>query len=279
MKIAVLGATGNVGREVVRLAASAGHDVRAVARTEPAELPDGAHFHAGDLNDASSLAPALDGADAFFTLAGYEGLAGTLALAREQGTARVVLLSSSAAPSGRMDNAMARYAIQSERSIKASGLAWTMLQPNAFMSNALRWLPQLRSGNVVREGFGDVPLAVIHPGDVAAVAFSALTQERHAGHSYRLSGPESLSTAERVHQLGAAIGRRLTFEALDDEAARATLLETMPEPYVDAQFQFYREGVIDESTVLPTFAEIMGAQPRDFGTWLATNTAKFTRPA
>lgn len=49
MKIAVLGATGNVGAEIVRLAAASGHDVRAVARTQPDDLPDGAQFHQGVL--------------------------------------------------------------------------------------------------------------------------------------------------------------------------------------------------------------------------------------
>ena len=276
MRIAVLGATGNVGAEVVRLAAADGHDVRAVARTEPAQLPDGARFLTGDLDDASTLEPALDDVDALFTLAGYAGLAQTLELARDQSAARVVLLSSSSAPTGRMDNAVARYNIESEHLVRASGLEWTMLQPNAFMSNALRWLPQLREGDTVREGFGDVPLSVVHPGDVAAVAFSALTDSRHAGRSYRLSGPESLSTTERVHQLGAAIGRPLTFEPLDDAAARVVMLETTPPEYVDAFFQFYRDGIIDESSVQPDFTDVMGRRPRDFGTWLATNTARFT---
>ncbi|WP_433305078.1 NAD(P)H-binding protein [Actinoplanes sp. CA-030573] len=270
MRIIVLGATGNVGGEVTAQAAALGHDVRAVARHRPADLPAGATFVRGDLNDASSYADALTGADALFTLPGYGGLADTLA-----SVPKVVLLSSSAAPSGRKDNAVAKYMIDSEETVRGSGVAWTFLRPNAFMSNALRWLPQLREGDVIREAFGDVPLSVVHPADLAAVAVAALTEDRHDGQAYRLSGPETLSTGERVRMLGDAIGRPLTFEALPDDVARAEMLKDTPQPYVDAFFQFYREGLIDETTVQPTFEQVMGRPPRTFADWLAGNADRF----
>jgi uncharacterized protein YbjT (DUF2867 family) len=277
MRILVLGATGNVGRQVSGLAASSNHDVRAVARSRPATSLDGVHFVQGDLNDASSYATALEGVDALFTLPGYGGLAGTLAAARSDGVRKVVLLSSSSAPTGRTGNAVARYMIESERTVRDAGIAWTILRPNAFMSNALRWLPQLEEGDVVREGFGDVPLSVVHPGDIAAVAVDALTSDRHEGQAYRLSGPASLSTAERVRQVGAAAGRELTFEPLDDAEARTTMLETTPPEYVDAFFEFYRDGVVDETTVQPAFEQLMGRPPREFAIWAQENASRFRR--
>ena len=57
------------------------------------------------------------------------------------------------------------------------------------MSNALRWRDQLREGDVVREPFANVPVAVIDPHDIAAVAASALRAEGHDGRTYVLSGP------------------------------------------------------------------------------------------
>ena len=277
MRILVLGATGNVGREVSALAAGSDHEVRAVARTRPDQSPAGVHFVPGDLNDASSYAAALEGVDALFTLPGYGGLADTLTAARAAGVRRVVLLSSSAAPTGRTDNAVARYMIESERTVRDGGIAWTMLRPNAFMSNALRWLPQLADGDVVREAFGDVPLSVIHPGDIAAVAVDALTDDRHAGRAYRLSGPETLSTAERVRLVGVAAGRELSFVPLADDEARTEMLATTPPEYVDAFFQFYRDALIDETTVQPTFEQVMGRPPRTFATWAEENAGSFRR--
>lgn len=88
MRILVLGATGNVGRSIVEAALAGGHRVRAVSRGAKG-LPEGADVYVGDLNDASTLAQAVDGAEAVFTLAGYDGLAETLANAARGGAERL----------------------------------------------------------------------------------------------------------------------------------------------------------------------------------------------
>ncbi|MGX6603494.1 NAD(P)H-binding protein [Micromonosporaceae bacterium Da 78-11] len=272
MRILVLGATGNVGRALVRAALDDGHAVRAVSRSGHG-LPDGADGYAGDLGDASTLTGALDGVDAVFTLAGYAGLADTLAGAGQAGAARVVLLSSSSAPSGNRDNAVARYHLEAQDTVRESGLDWTILQPNAFMSNALRWQPQLLAGDVIREPFGDVALSVVDPADIAAVAMLGLTGAGHHGQTYRLSGPEALTAAQRADLLGAALGRDLTVVVASDEEAR----EGLPPEYADAFHEFYRGGLIDETTVHPTVARLLGRPPTAFADWVAANREQFTR--
>jgi uncharacterized protein YbjT (DUF2867 family) len=72
----------------------------------------------------------------------------------------------------------------------------------------LRWRDQLRAGDVVRAPFGDTPTAMIDPADIAEVAVAELTQPRHAGHTYRLSGTESLTLPDQVTRLAAALDRR-----------------------------------------------------------------------
>src|SRR5919106_884224 len=96
------------------------------------------------------------------------------------------------------------------------------------MSNALRWIPQLRAGDVVREPFADARVATIDPYDVAAVSAEALTAPGHEGRSYRLSGPESLLPADRVRVLARVLERELRFEAQPDEEARAEMSRAMP---------------------------------------------------
>jgi uncharacterized protein YbjT (DUF2867 family) len=275
--IFVTGATGNVGRELVQVLAQAGEPVRALVRRDEdrARLPSGAEGFVGDLNDPGSLAPGLSGVRAAHLLAGYDGLEELLAAMRDAGVERVTLQSSSAVPAGDMDNAVARYHILSEQAIRDSGLAWTFIQPNSFMTNALRWLPQLQAGDTVRLPFADVPIATIDPADIAEVAASALTTDRHEGRSYRVSGPESLLPADQVAILGAAIGRNLRFEAQSNEQARAEMTAAMPAEYVDAFFSFFVDGTVDESTVLPTVQEVLGRPPRRFEDWARAHAGAF----
>jgi uncharacterized protein YbjT (DUF2867 family) len=274
--ILVTGATGNAGGGVLKGLLELGADVRALVRPgSDAKLPDGLEAVAGDLNDPESLRGPLAGVSAVFLLSGYEGIERTLAEMGDAGVERVVLLSSSAAPTGNLKNAVARYHILSERAVRASQLPWTFLQPNSLMSNAYRWLPQLERGNVIRLPFAQVPIATIDPDDLGAVAAAALTSDAHEGRSYRLSGPEALSPAAQVAILAEATGRDLHFEAQSDEEGRAEMEKAMPREYVDAFFSFFAEGTIDETTVLPTVKEILGQEPRTFKQWATAHVEAF----
>jgi uncharacterized protein YbjT (DUF2867 family) len=275
--ILVTGATGNVGAELVRALAGGGVQVRALVRgdSDGAKLPAGVDAFVGDLNRPESLAGAVEGVSAIHLLSGYEGLDRLLADARRARVKRIVLQSSSAVPSGDMSNAVARYHILSERAVRDSGLAWTFLQPNSFMSNTLQWIPQLRAGDVVRAPFADVPIATIDPHDVAAVSARALTSSDHESRSYRLSGPESLLPADRVRVLGEVLGRKLRFEGQSDVEAREEMLASMPAEYVDAFFSFFADGKLDESEVRDTVERVTGGRPRSFEQWARAHADAF----
>jgi uncharacterized protein YbjT (DUF2867 family) len=275
--ILVTGATGNAGGGVVNELLELGAEVRGLVR-EGAEskLPEGVEPAVGDLNDPESLSGPLEGVSAVFLLSGYDGIERSLELMRDQGVERVVLLSSSAAPTGDLDNAVARYHILSERAVSDSGLPWTFLRPNSFMSNALRWLPQLENGNVIHAPFADVPISTIHPDDLGAVAARALTTSEHEGRTYRLSGPEALRPAEQVVVLAKFSGRDLRFEAQSNEDARAEMEAAMPKAYVDAFFEFFVDGTVDETTVHPTVKEVTGRDPRTFEEWAEAHADAFS---
>jgi uncharacterized protein YbjT (DUF2867 family) len=272
----ITGSTGNVGGELVRALVSAGKPVRALTQGHASpEFPPGVEPVTGDLNDPASLRPALAGAWGVFLLPGYTDMPGVLAEARRAGVSRVVQLSGMSAGTGDMDNAITRYMTETEDAIRASGLAWTILRPAAFMSNTFQWLPQLKAGNVVRAPFGSIRTAVIDPADIAAVAVLALTMDEHEGRVYALSGPEPLAPADRVAILGQALGRDLTFQAQPDDEARAEMSASMPEKYVHAFFRFYADGTLDESRVLPTVHALTGRPPRTFAQWAAAHADAF----
>jgi uncharacterized protein YbjT (DUF2867 family) len=274
--ILVTGATGNAGGGVVNGLLEIGAEVRATVRPgSEKRLPGGVEAAPADLNDPDSVRRAADGTTAAFLLSGYEGIDGSLASLARAGVERVVLLSSSAAPTGKLDNAVARYHILSERAVRNSALPWTFLQPNSLMSNAYRWLSQLENGDVVRAPFGNVAISVIDPADLGAVAARALTTPDHEGRTYRLSGPEALRPAEQVAILAKYCGRDLRFEEQTDEEARAKMEQAMPKAYVDAFFEFFSDGLIDETTVHPTVRQVTGREPRGFEQWAQAHAGAF----
>jgi uncharacterized protein YbjT (DUF2867 family) len=274
--ILVSGATGNVGGEVARALMNAGQAVRGLVRDAGRDgLPAGIQPVVGDLDQPETVAGALEGVSAVFLLPGFRDMPGLLGKIRRAGVERVVLLSGGSAGDADMGNAISRYMILSEAAVRESGLPWTILRPCAFMSNALRWVPQLRAGDVVRAPFAHVSDAVIDPFDIAAVAALALTSGAHAGQIYRLSGPESLRAADRVAILAAELGRDLRFEAQSNDDARAEMSATMPAEYVEAFFSFYVDGTLDESQVLNTVSDLTGRDPRNFEQWAHAHRQAF----
>lgn len=274
--ILVTGATGKAGGGVINGLLELGAEARGLVKPgSESKLPDGVEAATGDLNDPESLREPLEGVSAVFLLSGYEGIDRSLALMREAGVERVVLLSSSAAPTGDLENAVARYHILSERAVSESVLPWTFLRPNSFMSNAYRWLPQLEDGNLIRGPFGDVAISTVDPDDLGAVAARSLTTGEHEGQTYRLSGPEALRPAEQVAILAKFAGRDLRFEAQADAEARAEMEGQMPKEYVDAFFEFFSEGTVDETTVHPTVEQVTGREPRSFEQWAEAHADAF----
>jgi uncharacterized protein YbjT (DUF2867 family) len=204
---------------------------------------------------------------------------GLLARARGAGVERVVLLSGLATVATDTRNVLSAYMIGSETAVRESGLVWTFLRPAAFMSNALRWLPQLRAGDVVRDAFGSVPVASVDPYDIAAVAVRALLEPGHEEQVHTLSGPEALLPAERLAVLAEVLGRDLRFHALSDEEGRAGMAAAgVPEPYIRAFLSFYGDGTLDESQVHPTVERVTGRPPRTFRQWAAAHREAFAAP-
>lgn len=273
----ISGASGNVGGELVRALRAAGEPVRALTRgARPPGVPAHVEIAAADLDQPETLRPALDGVQGVFLLPGYRDMPGLLAEIRTAGVRNVVLLSGSSAGSGDTGNAISAYMIRSERAVLDSDVDATILRPSGFMSNALRWISQLTAGDVVREPFAGVAVAVIDPADIAAVAARALrSPAEHRGQTYLLSGPEALLPADRLRILGSVLGRELRLDPQPDDEAREQMSAEMPAEYVAAFFNFYVDGALDESPVRPTVQRILDRAPRTFEQWARAHAADF----
>lgn len=276
--ILVAGATGNVGGELIGQLVSARVAVRGLVRSPDTKVPPGVEAVVGDLNARATLTPALEGGvSGLFLLPGFNDMPGLLARARNAAVSRVVLLSGGGAVATNPNNPLSRFQLDSEQAVRESTLAWTILRPHSFVSNALRWLPQLRAGKTVTLPFANVATAVIDPSDIAAVAAAALINDGHDGQIYRLSGPEPLRPDDQVRILGEVLGRDLQFAPQSDEEARTEMSASMPAEYVEAFFSFYVDGTLDESALLPTVREITGNSPRSFVQWAREHRDLFGR--
>jgi uncharacterized protein YbjT (DUF2867 family) len=273
--ILVTGATGNVGAEVVVAALSRSEPVRALVRaSDDASIPDGAERAEGDLNDAESFGAAFENITSVFLLAGYD-TDGVIKNAERAGVRRIVLLSAGAVDGGDPDNAVVAFNVASERAVQASKLDWAILRPSGYMSNALRWIPQLRNGDTVQAPFGGVPVACIDPADIGAVAARALTESQHVGQTYRLTGPTPLVPAEQVAVLARVLRRPLKFQAQSDDVAYSDMLASMPRAYADAFRSFFVEGTYNDAHVRPTVRDLTGHEPRTFDQWAVAHAKQF----
>jgi uncharacterized protein YbjT (DUF2867 family) len=276
--IVVTGATGTVGRQVVTQLRERDLPVRAVTRDPAsAKLPAGAQVMRGDLADPASLEPHLAGADAVFLvwpftspeLAAGQGarIAGMLA----RHVARVVYLSAQAA-AGRPDSFWAVM----ERLIEDSGVAWTFLRPTGFAANTLMWADQVRGQGVVRWPYGAAARSLIHEHDLAAVAVLALTEDRHAGRRYLLTGPEAITQADQVRIIGEVTGRAVRWEELPPEEARQQLLAAWDDPgFADSALATWAGLVTQPEPVTRTVEEITGIPARTFRQWAADHASDF----
>lgn len=128
---------------------------------------------------------------------------------------------------------------------------------------------------VVREPY-DFPSAIVHEADIGAVAAVALLEDGHAGRAYNLTGPEALTTRERIAILSRASGRDIDFVTITHEQAIERLMATGV-PRADAEYVigWYAAPTADSTTVDDTVEQVTGRPPRTFAQWAAEHADRF----
>ncbi|MFE0421253.1 SDR family oxidoreductase [Streptomyces sp. NPDC058953] len=208
MTFLVTGATGTIGRRVVRELAARGARVRALTRdpARAAGLPEGVEVVKGDLDEPESLAGALAGVERMVLFPSPDGVEGVVARAKEAGVRRIVVLSSAAVTSG-YDTT---FHLPVERAVEASGLEWTFVRPGEFAGNKLElWGPSIRAEGVVRDIAPDTVMSPVHPADVADAIVAAVAEDGHTGRAYTFDGPERLTVREQVGIIARVLGEEL----------------------------------------------------------------------
>jgi len=281
-KILVTGATGHVGGQVVSQLLGMGVSVRALVRNpDAAGLPGGVEVVRGDLSVPDTLDACLEGVESVFLVWPFmTAEAAPAALEAITRHARhLVYLSSMGVRDDRAQQADTINAFHAdlERLIKQTGLEWTFLRPSGFATNTLMWAEQIRADGVVRWPFGAASRSLIHERDTAAVAARALTEDGHAGATYLLTGPQSLTQVEQVDAIGEAIGRPLRFEEISPDAARQDLFTGMPSSVADGALNAWAGFVTEPELVTSTVHEVTGASAHTFRDWASDHADDFRR--
>ncbi|MER6789438.1 NAD(P)H-binding protein [Streptomyces sp. NPDC000658] len=271
--IVVTGATGNVGRALVRMLSEAGASVTALARTVTAtDVPADVRAASADLAEPAGLRAAFGGAEALFLLVAGEDPHGVLAEAKSAGIRRVVLLSSQGA--GTRPEAYGHPRLF-EEAVKESGLDWTILRSGGMATNAFAWAESIRARREAAAPFGDVGLPFVDPEDVAAVAASALLGDDHLGGTYVLTGPAPTTPRERAAAIAAALGEPVRFTEQTEREAREMMSRFMPPPAVEGTLAILGAPTEEEQRPSPDVEHVLKRAPGSFADWAARNAPAF----
>lgn len=272
--ILVTGATGTIGRHLVRALAEAEAPFRVLVRDARKGKELGCEFVVGDFDEPTSMVSALTGVDRLLLnsggalpVAGQQPMVrqqtGVIEAAQAAGVSWVVKVS--AWRPGPDSKLSVRAHWEIERHLKASGLRWASLQPTGYMQNFFTGEGGFTHSGALAGPYGAGRVAYIDAHDVAACAAVLLTGPIGVGETYALTGPEALTHEEIASKLGIPF-RDLTRQ----EAADGLRAQGLPGWFVDGLLQLYAEMAADSmSEVTTTVQDLTGRAPRTFDEFLA----------
>jgi len=273
-RVLVIGATGTIGREVVRALLDEGVAVRAISRhPEAAALPFGADVVAGDLTMPESLDAPLRAVDSVFMI--WTAPAATIpeVIPRiAERVRRIVFLSAphrTPHPFFQQPNPMARLHASIEQAIADTGVATTILRPGMLAANAVGWwAAQIRSGDVVQWPYTLAASAPIDERDIAAVALRTLLDATNASVDYVLTGPEALTHADQVRIIGEVLGRPLRLHEQSPDEFRRIMAGKIPPVVIDMLLNAWAASVGIPPFMTSSVSEITGRPARSFRDWV-----------
>ena len=261
--IAVVGATGNTGRSVVKELKELGHDPICVVRNPDKArevLGTDARTAVAELNDRTALERALKGVTSVFIVTGHnpnmvEQQNNVLDAALEAGVQYLVRVSGNRfliVPDLPSIIGRSHYAI--EERLRGSGIKWVMLRPGLFMQNTFAQAASIKNDSKIVLPFAaDLPLAFIDVRDTGAVGARVLLDPvPHLGKIYEFTGVQS-NFAEFTDVFSQVLDRRINYVAVTAEQAEQGMkARGMPDWLIAHQLTATqvaaKGGLSDEST-------------------------------
>ncbi|WP_426690651.1 SDR family oxidoreductase [Rhodanobacter ginsengiterrae] len=278
MTILVTGATGNVGRHVIKQLTQRGAKVRALVRDPAAaNLPDGVEVVRGDLLDVDALRNAFQGISTLFLLNAvvadeFTQALITLNVAREAGVKRVVYLS--VIHSDRYVNVphfAGKFGV--ERMIEQMGFNATILRPAYFMNNDVTIKDVVLGHGVYPMPIGSKGLAMIDARDIGEIAAIELLNRDQAPDGSALTrmnlvGPDTLTGTEVAAIWTEALNRPIAYGGDDTAGFEQNLRQFMPAwmAYDMRQMaeRFLTDGMVPETGDVDKLSRLLGRPLRSY---------------
>ncbi|MBR8039880.1 NmrA/HSCARG family protein [Burkholderia cenocepacia] len=283
MTILVTGATGRIGRQLVRQLVDRGADVRVLVRDPAkADFPAAVTVAQGDMLDVDALRAAFSGVRTLFLLNGVAGDEFTQALialnlAREAGIERVVYLS--VLHADRFVN-VPHFAVKfgAERMIEQMGFSATILRPAYFMDNDATVKDVIVGHGVYPMPIGGKGIAMIDARDIAEVAALELIRRHDAPgklpvETLNLVGPDTLTGPQLASIWSGTLGRPVAYGGDDPTPFEDNFATFMPkwmayEMRLMAE-RFVSDGMVPEAGDVERLTAILGRPLRTYRDFVA----------
>ena len=281
--ILITGASGSVGREVVREMQKTGAEFCAMYRSkgEAAKAPKGVKTVIADFGDVVSMLDILRGVDRVFLVCSpireLVELEGNVIEASKKAGVKWIVLNSALGAED-YDKSFPSWHRKVEDKLTGSGIEFVILRPNGFMQNTITYLaPAIRAQGAFYDAMGEAKTSLVDVRDVAAVAAKVLTTEGHAGQIYELNGPEAVTQDEVAKRIAEKSGRTVSHVNIPRGAHQKALLDLgMPDWQVQALIElqdYYVSG--RAATVDGLIEKLLGRSPRALDEFLAENAMQF----
>jgi uncharacterized protein YbjT (DUF2867 family) len=222
--VLVAGGTGRLGTRVVELLTKRGMHVRVLTRdhSRAKSLPEGVEIVEGNVRDPETLTPAMAGVTAVVSAiqglddpksnpmaTDRDGNRNLITAAKASGVDHFVLVSvMKSSPDHPMGLGRAKYA--AEQSLKASGLAWTIVRGTAYMEFWAKLVgqPLIDKGRTQVFGRGDNPINFVSVNDVAKAVEMAVVDPGMRSIDLEVGGPENLTMNQVAEIFERMTGRK-----------------------------------------------------------------------
>ncbi|MDP2692033.1 MAG: NmrA family NAD(P)-binding protein [bacterium] len=279
MKYFITGATGSIGRQIIKLLVEQKAEVIAMSRVpENSNLPKEVKVVKGDLTNGNVDKRIFEGVETLFLFPAEGDVRPFLRTAKEGGVKHVIALSSLAVSAHfqrDLDSFSNKYHLAIENAVREVGIKLTALRPGTFANNLLAWAPTIKMTKSVFLPFPDSAQALIHEADIAECVVALFAKPAKWGKVYELSGPKALTQREQVEKTGQALGVSLNCHLVTPEQFTSSVSQYMSDEIIKMILTYWEETTLQPDTIRTGYTELTGKPGRSFEQWAEDHVGQF----